>query len=310
MSIADIIASFLGFGLLHLRGHHGYSGWRWLFMIEGLITFVFGLAAFALMPPSPTQTANWSRGKKGWFTERQVGNLTLLLLKTTREEIIMVNRIIREDPSKSGMHNRQPITPRLLWHSLKDFDLYPLYLIGLNFQTPMRTSKNLAYIAEVTGQLTLTAMFGQIWALPFLIFIYVVNINNINKWTAWAIMTLLLGWPSAHPIQVGWNSRNSNTVRTRTVSAAMYNMCVQTGGIIAANIYRDDDKPRYLRGNRTLVSLCAVNIGLYLFTKAYYVLRNKHKTRKWDAMTEEQRAHYLAATTDEGNKRLDFRFAH
>lgn len=34
MSIADILASFLAFGLLHMRGVLGQSGWRWLFLIE------------------------------------------------------------------------------------------------------------------------------------------------------------------------------------------------------------------------------------------------------------------------------------
>jgi hypothetical protein len=70
MSIADVSAAFLAFGLLHLRGVHNYSGWRWLFLIEGLLTLILGLASFVLMPPSPTQTASKLRGKNGWFTER------------------------------------------------------------------------------------------------------------------------------------------------------------------------------------------------------------------------------------------------
>jgi hypothetical protein len=87
-------------------------------------------------------------------------------------------------------------------------------------------------------------------------------------------------------------------------------MFVQASGIIASNIYRADDAPRYKRGNRVLLSLCLTNLAIYGLTKIYYVWRNKSRASKWDAMTEDERLHYLATTTDEGNKRLDFRFAH
>ena len=114
----------------------------------------------------------------------------------------------------------------------------------------------------------------------------------------------------AHPIQVALNSRNSNTVRSRTVSAAAYNMFVQLGNIVSANIYRADDAPLYKRGNKDLLAIVSMNIVWYLFTKAYYIWRNKQRDRKWGAMTEEERLNYLATTKDEGNKRLDFRFSH
>lgn len=90
----------------------------------------------------------------------------------------------------------------------------------------------------------------------------------------------------------------------------MYNMFCQTGGIVSANIYRADNAPRYKRGNSVLLGLVISNMVIYVFTKLYYIWRNKSRDRKWDALTDEQRQEYLDTTTDEGNKRLDFRFHH
>lgn len=84
----SIVGAFLALGLLKLRGVNGLAGWRWLFAIEGTITGLIGVATFFYLPPSPTQTASFFRGKKGWFSEQ--------------EEKIMVNRILRDDPSKGA----------------------------------------------------------------------------------------------------------------------------------------------------------------------------------------------------------------
>ncbi|KAL1310640.1 hypothetical protein AAFC00_000908 [Neodothiora populina] len=329
MFVADILSAFMGFGILHMRGVGGHSGWRWLFLIEGLLTLVIGLLAFVLMPAAPTNTASWFRGKKGWFTER--------------EETIMINRVIREDPTKGMMHNRQPITPKLLWQSLKDYDLWPIYLIGLTFSIPVTPQSqyltlslkglgfgtfqtnllvipstclhmvNLlisTYASEVLNQLSLVGISSQLWPLPMLIWFVAVDTTHVNKWVIWAVTSLIIGSPYTHALQVSWCSRNSNSIRTRTVSAAAYNMLVQTGGIISSNIYQKSDAPRYPKGNRALLGVACFNIVLYLATKVYYVRRNKKRDEVWNKMTREERVEYLANTTDEGNKRLDFRFAH
>ena len=48
-----------------------------------------------------------------------------------REEIIIVNRVLRDDPSKSDMHNRQGLTLKMIWQALCDWRLWPLYILGL-----------------------------------------------------------------------------------------------------------------------------------------------------------------------------------
>lgn len=45
-------------------------------------------------------------------------------------------------------------------------------------------------------------------------------------------------------------------------------------------------------------------------TKVFYVTVNRRRQKVWDAMSKEEKSNYLRTTTDKGNKRLDFRFAH
>jgi len=111
---------------------------------------------------------------------------------------------------------------------MKDYDLWPLYVIGALFNLPTTpptqyltlslkglgfdtfktnllvipssvfhifTLIAITYFSEVVGEMSFTAMFSQVWTLPFLVYIYVVDINSINKWKAWGIMTGLLSFP-------------------------------------------------------------------------------------------------------------------
>ncbi|PKS07322.1 hypothetical protein jhhlp_005924 [Lomentospora prolificans] len=83
-----------------------------------------------------------------------------------------------------------------------------------------------------------------------------------------------------------------------------------SGNIIASNIYREDDKPLYRRGNSILLGICCWNVLLFYLVKAFYIWRNRTRERKWSALSKEEQEDYLLHTTDEGMKRLDFRFAH
>src|ERR1700753_851130 len=332
----QIVGAFLAYGILHVHGPHTAlkAGWRYLFAIEGAIPGFIGVLTWLYLPASPTQTSRHGikgalRPKKGWFTER--------------EEYILVTRILLDDPGKATMHNRQGLSFRALWNSLTDYDMWPIYLIGLTWTIPMTpestyitlTCKALGFTTFQTNLLTIPAytlfilqllfwtwvsekfnqrmligLISQIWVLPLLIALETLPpVFPGANWAKWVLSTLIIGYPYAHAVLVALTSRNSGTVRTRTVASSLYNMAVQTANIIASQIYRTNDKPYYYRGNKVLLGLVAWNIILFCASKAYYEWRNKKRDEQWNSLTREQRLHYLNTTEDKGNKRLDFRFA-
>ena len=68
--IAGTASGFLGAGLGSLDGTGGYSGWRWIFFIEGAMTCVAAIIAFFFLPPFPEQSKFLSEEEKDWLLKR------------------------------------------------------------------------------------------------------------------------------------------------------------------------------------------------------------------------------------------------
>lgn len=160
LQVTNILGSFLAYGILRLGGRGSWAGWRWMFLIEALLTGVVGIIAWFYLPPGPYQTKGLLRGKHGWFTERQ--------------EVIQANRILRDDPSKGDMHNRQPVGPKLLWKALQDYDMWPIYIMSITQFVPMGAPA--AYLTITLKSLGFSTFDSNLLTIPSSL-IYIFNVS-------------------------------------------------------------------------------------------------------------------------------------
>lgn len=190
-------------------------------------------------------------------------------------------RVLRDDPTKSDMHNRQGLNVKMILSVVSDWRMWPVYALGLTHMstsccllvrmfllisfvvpvTPPQTYLTLSlrnlgftttqsnllsipstviggvtllmagYFSEIVNSRVAATVILQIWALPLLIALYTFN-SHTSQWVYFAVVTLITGFPYVHPVQVAWASSNSSSVRTRTVSASIYNMFVQAGAMV------------------------------------------------------------------------------
>lgn len=329
LNIARVISSFLAVGILKMRGIADKPGWFWLFLLEGLLTFVIGLTSYLYLPHSPTQTKGplW---RKSWYTQR--------------EEVIMINRILRDDPAKGLTAIEEPATFRDVIDTWKDSSTWGLYFIGLAAYIPQApvsgyltlTLKDalgfstfdanmlsipyailqiilmlaLAYSSNYFMERTWHCFFGEFWSLPLLAALIGLPPGG-HGWVRYTLTTMISGYPYFHPIVSAWISENTFDVKKRAITAATYNVVVQIGSVISSQIYRTDDSPYYYRGDEVLISICVVSLVAFVVQREYLRHLNRKKERIWEAMTTEEKLAYQAdqiGREKDGNKRLDFRF--
>lgn len=58
-SLAGAFSGLLAYGIGHLDHTWGYRGWRWIYVLEGLIAVIVGLLCYLWIPSSPDRAKRW-----------------------------------------------------------------------------------------------------------------------------------------------------------------------------------------------------------------------------------------------------------
>lgn len=320
----NVIGALLASGFIQIGG--SLRGWQWLFLLEGILCTAIGISSFFVMPSLRTRV--------------------IARVFTPRESAIVRVRVSHDDPSKKNQQEKITFKKdsllsglRTVYNTVTDRYLAPIFLLGFVAFVPAQTANyyltitlrqlgfdqtatNLLTIPYAIINITMTIWFSRLsdrygvrwvfavlsalWVLPNLILLEVIP-DFSSRWLRFTFITLIMGYPYYHPILISWISANANNPDRRSLGFAVYNIAVQAGNILAANVYRENDAPFYHRGNGVLIGLNVLSILIVVLIRQYFQHENRRREKEWEQLDEYEREEYIAASKGLGNKQLHFK---
>ncbi|KAJ7063698.1 major facilitator superfamily domain-containing protein [Mycena amicta] len=297
-SAASLSAAFGGimaYGIIHLNGRSGHSGWQWIFIIEGTITAFVGLVSYAFMPSSPDHARFFSAEEKAYVKAK-----------------------LKED---GAIHDEE--TDAFSWGEVvKAFTSVQVILVGINFFFSGVVLYSLAYfVPPLVQSLGYTAAKAQLMSVPpFSVAFVLTMITSFisDRYQARGAMIVFCSvlivagfamWLGStnHHVQYGslflsvsgvylgapalstWNANNSAPHTRRATAIAIGFIMTNSGGILATWLLGSiSPPPRYIKATRILLAF-GVLIGAFaVFNMAYLTRENKKKAEKRKTMTRSE----------------------
>ncbi|KAI0139206.1 putative MFS transporter [Pestalotiopsis sp. NC0098] len=276
-SLANAFGGLLGAGVLgNLNGAHGISGWRWLFIIEGVITMGVAITAAFVLPDYPATTKWLSDEEKAYAQWRLVDDIG----ESDEGDAASI-----KDGVKMAFRD-----PRLYLFTL----LQHTSLLSQSFQYFFPTIvKTLGY-----GNIETLLITAPVWIGTFLVSLVVtytsgkyhdrsihiiclmmisvigniIVVSSLNTAARFFAMFLMpMGAVSAYQIIVAWVSNSfPRPLVKRSACISIANMIGNCANIYGSYMYPASDGPRYLAGGSAtaavalLVALMAFGIRLWL----------------------------------------------
>ncbi|KAE9403454.1 MFS general substrate transporter [Gymnopus androsaceus JB14] len=307
--IASAISGLMAFGLLRLKGVLGLEGWKWLFLVDGIITVVVSVLTWFYLPKNASSTKGGIRGWEPWFSEKQVQ--------------IAVTRIIRDDPSKRQYEKR------VEWADVKDaatdFGLWGHLLItaiGLTPTNPLHVYlpsiiKTFDFSVFTANALTappyiynvrergLHGAFGATWQLVgWILLRFYLRIQT----KVYLAALFVACWPYTHPLNIAWMSENTGSIGKRTLASGSVIFAANIYGVWGSQIYQAKDAPDYHTGNTINIIFAGTAVCLWFIQKYYYTYCNYRNEERFSKLSEAEMRDEERDADGRGNRSLKFRF--
>ncbi|KAL4067487.1 major facilitator superfamily domain-containing protein [Scleroderma yunnanense] len=274
---AGAFSGLLAYGIGFMNNVGGLQGWSWIFIIEGLITVVICCIAAIIFVDYPG-TAKFLSAEERLFVEQ--------------ERLRDV-----EDDEEGTILQR-------VWMTLADWQVWAMSIVlmsvrwtayGIAFFLPRfgystAISQLLTvpiYVAAAIVMLT-AAHFSDKRKLrsPFILVLqsialigYVIELSDASAGVKYfGTFLCVVGVFAPLPCAVCWLANNLEGKYKRAIGLAFQNSIAGIGGIIASNIYRAKDDPRFILGHVVSIGFLVVGFLTALSTALIYrrINLNRH----------------------------------
>ncbi|KMU86307.1 MFS transporter [Coccidioides immitis H538.4] len=239
-SLSGAFSGLLAFAIGNMTGVRGYSGWRWLFILEGIATCVVASICYFFIPDSPG-SAKWLSPEEARFLELRLQfdghdkgykeggfEWKYLIQGFTDAKVYIGTRCQR-----STSHH----SPSTLWL----YHLRPQLSPVRSLQAPRRLHHRpmrMTMIGLIIG------MAVDPTKLPGVIY--------------FALFLVAGGIFSGIPTTVAWTSNNLAGQWKRAVGMALqFTLGNLVGGTVGSNIFLVKEKPKYMTAYSVLFSVTA-----------------------------------------------------
>ncbi|WWD20928.1 hypothetical protein CI109_105406 [Kwoniella shandongensis] len=277
-------SKLLAYGILHMRGVGGKSGWFWLFVLMGAFTVLSGVILGLFLPDSFKSPTSTFLPKRRVFSERELH--------------ILRSRVLRDDPmkGKKKKHIGRPAFKRAftnwrLWIHFfisfanngpqRGFDTYSPTMVN-SFGFPPLTSNALAsvgfylqipvsfafsYVSDHFNRRGETVMAGFTCHLLGYVFNRIFTEVNKRGVRYFGVVWTQCFGTFSHPLNIAWMSLACRDSEERALAMTMAIMGGNIAGIYGAQIFRSEDRPRYRRAFS--VGIAVLSVGLLLAAVRY-----------------------------------------